>query len=620
MSSRIDSNTNAPAGRCRLSPGPPAMNPSLCQRCRELFSLASLREVSGGSFAHGEAQIVIASARRGCPFCELICLLQVCALLGIPDEGGDIVECMPEDLVTLHVRSMGEGSLVDEIHIEVDGEKGQACCRVYAAEDDPASVLTTFRPVQTDVSSPAAAAAAREAIARCRDSHPACRPAADARPPSRLLDVTGGDEGFIYLRSTRDMAREEYVALSYCWGGDQPVKLLVRNKADLECGISFVSLPRSLQDAVTCTRALAYHYIWIDALCIIQDSVEDQREELGKMASIYRDAAVTIVAAGATSVSEGFLGCDRARSVASRLTPSGAKSEGPCRVAIRIDDGRIGTLTVIPKLEGIGHYWGEITLPTDRRAWCLQESLLPRRILLYTHEELLFRCQTVDCQPVLASPIDYSKGADPPRIFSSRLRSAGQDRIWQNLVSDFSKRQSSVAADRVVALEGVIHELEKEWGDECVFGLWKSQALRDLSWATGVKSRSLTRGTHAPSWSWMSVQGLICRVMTTSHPARSQDSATSAEAFRIGWEPDFDGDADEEQGSQVDYLYLGSASVRELDRQNVKYHRDVAIAAVKVDEGVYRRVGIVRQNIHSNAKGCTSDVWMECLRQKVTLI
>jgi hypothetical protein len=67
------------------------------------------------------------------------------------------------------------------------------------------------------------------------------------------------------------------------------------------------SLAPTIQDAIKVTRMLQLRYLWIDALCIIQDDPADKRREMAYMGQIYKNATVTIAAARAKSVHEGFL-------------------------------------------------------------------------------------------------------------------------------------------------------------------------------------------------------------------------------------------------------------------------------------------------------------------------
>ncbi|KAI1372460.1 heterokaryon incompatibility protein-domain-containing protein [Hypoxylon crocopeplum] len=606
------------------------MNQAFCDRCRRLFSLENLHKVSDSSFRHGQIQTIMTNARNGCPFCGLMCHVKICEIGGFPEEGVPVFY-EPEDWVWVHVWSRSQGSLIEDIEIEIEGEKDRGQCH------DPASRLTSFRPIETDVASPAVIAAARKLISLCHHSHPTCRAAGEASSPSRVINVAGPDGSYIYLCSPRNLTTEGYVALSYCWGGDQPVKLLSNNKAALADGVPLTSLPSSLQDAVTCTRTLGYRYLWVDALCIMQDSEEDKLQEISKMASIYRNATVTITAAVASSVFEGYLGYDRYGSWTSKVKSSIAKAEH-CHINIELDDYRIGTLTIIPKVEGRG-----VTeqMPLNKRGWCLQESILPRRLLYYGPQELLFRCQTIDCQPVIPSVIDYSKGIDPPRILSYEQRDSDPRGLWHSLVYDYSRREVSVAEDRVHALSGVTDALRRKWGDECLFGLWKSRFVEDLCWTSEPWNPNPVRSNHAPSWSWMSINCFIdmntfdfenvdavlntisgnevhltCRIMTKSVSIRSA----------IAYNVDLGMASDEPNGKQVDYLYIGVAGIKHRKvgtKEMAVLHKAMAIAAIELEPGVFRRVGTVIENVSAAKNERYSngaDPWMQLIPRKIILV
>lgn len=66
-------------------------------------------------------------------------------------------------------------------------------------------------------------------------------------------------------------------------------------------------LPRTIQDTIKVTRSLGLQFLWVDALCIIQDDKDDRQTELSKMAQVFARALVTISAASATHSAQGFL-------------------------------------------------------------------------------------------------------------------------------------------------------------------------------------------------------------------------------------------------------------------------------------------------------------------------
>jgi hypothetical protein len=68
------------------------------------------------------------------------------------------------------------------------------------------------------------------------------------------------------------------------------------------------TLPQTIQDAITVSKKLRIKHIWVDALCLIQDSTEDWEKESARMASVYQNAFVTIAATSASASDQGFLG------------------------------------------------------------------------------------------------------------------------------------------------------------------------------------------------------------------------------------------------------------------------------------------------------------------------
>jgi hypothetical protein len=78
------------------------------------------------------------------------------------------------------------------------------------------------------------------------------------------------------------------------------------NWAKLAVNVSFDALPPLFQDAIIITRQLGLRYIWIDSLCIIQDSLRDWETESSKMGSIYQNSYITI---SATNSGDGSARC-----------------------------------------------------------------------------------------------------------------------------------------------------------------------------------------------------------------------------------------------------------------------------------------------------------------------
>jgi len=138
-------------------------------------------------------------------------------------------------------------------------------------------------------------------VDECVSSHATCNNDAkegQLRYPTRLLQVNGvGDPHIRVIETARTPAMQgPYNVLSYRWGSSQPVMLLEGNLAEFLRGIAVQRLPRTLAEAVEITRKMGIPYLWIDALCIIQDSPEDWASESRTMATVYGNVRCSLAA------------------------------------------------------------------------------------------------------------------------------------------------------------------------------------------------------------------------------------------------------------------------------------------------------------------------------------
>ncbi|OHF04179.1 TOL protein [Colletotrichum orchidophilum] len=158
----------------------------------------------------------------------------------------------------------------------------------------------------------------------CVTNHEACRKSSHkihSREflPTRFVDVSSGTESLRLCRAPQkrsytqtfvgeqhsDRQRREvleYVTLSHAWGGADFVKLTTQNYARLFDRFSVHELPRTWQDAIRLTQSLGYRYIWIDALCIIQDSLYDWEIEAASMGQVYENCHLNIAALAVSRV------------------------------------------------------------------------------------------------------------------------------------------------------------------------------------------------------------------------------------------------------------------------------------------------------------------------------
>ena len=142
-------------------------------------------------------------------------------------------------------------------------------------------------------------------IDECQRRHQLCMemPQQVGRP-KRLLQCLSDDS----VRLVETTQHCNYIALSYCWGDGKAVLKTAKEMADLYHGrIPDESLPPLYREVVAVARGLNIGYLWIDVVCIIQDSEKDKEEEMMKMGDIYRGALVVVVAATAESPLDSLL-------------------------------------------------------------------------------------------------------------------------------------------------------------------------------------------------------------------------------------------------------------------------------------------------------------------------
>lgn len=354
-------------------------------------------------------------------------------------------------------------------------------------------------------------------MSTCSNEHPECVQR-DSPLPARLLDLSSfsdaDGERNLRLYISRPYDRDRYAALSYCWGYSQPVVTTHQNLFQHLQAIRYDSLPQTLQDAVRTSKAIGLEYLWIDALCIIQDSKSDKAREIAKMAQIYQNSSVTIVAVCATSSAEGFLEV-RDGTPAALEIPIGCGNE------------HIGTLSLLPRSQSRRHE------ALHDRAWTLQEIILSPRLLIFGKDCVGWKCTAGDdgmyswtdwngyCASTGLTTLRVARDGAVTRPamsvyspdFSTYCASQQAERlplmfrIWKDLIKDYSMRSLTNEHDKLNAVAGIVTYFQKHMDDVYLVGFWKKFLLQDLSWK--IASATKPSRKRAPSWSWMALDGPV---------------------------------------------------------------------------------------------------------------
>ncbi|KAH0434127.1 hypothetical protein CcaCcLH18_05451 [Colletotrichum camelliae] len=129
-------------------------------------------------------------------------------------------------------------------------------------------------------------------IRSCADNHTLCKIQSTFIPTRLLkLDTTGGKRDFRLIVREEVEPGSDYVALSHCWGTkcwDPDLTLGASTLTDLSRGKPLSCLPKTFKDAFMAVERLGLQYIWIDRLCILQDSEADWNRESSSMHNVFR--------------------------------------------------------------------------------------------------------------------------------------------------------------------------------------------------------------------------------------------------------------------------------------------------------------------------------------------
>jgi hypothetical protein len=160
------------------------------------------------------------------------------------------------------------------------------------------------RHVAPDPLSTNAMTLAVEWLTECLHSHPDYQASQEAQLPTRVVDVgCRGENPRLYITNGE---KGTYVTLSHCWGSFVPLRNTNSTLASHLSRIEIAKMPKTFQDAVRVTHLLGFKYIWIDSLCIIQDSKKDWDIESSRMQDGYSHAALNISADAALDSTAGL--------------------------------------------------------------------------------------------------------------------------------------------------------------------------------------------------------------------------------------------------------------------------------------------------------------------------
>lgn len=244
-------------------------------------------------------------------------------------------------------------------------------------------------------------------------------------------------------------------------------------------------------------------YLWIDALCIIQDSKNDWLEESGAISSIYENAWLNLAATSSNDSSGGLYQPHNLRLSTPLIVQSSAEDNPSQRLVVndlsawqrRIEDGTL-----------------------NHRAWVQQERILAPRVVHFSYDQIWWQCKEMQASEAFPTGIpSYLIPKDeqeqllsfprPPNVTAANLLHPR----WLKWVEGYSKTDITKDSDRLVATAGIANafiNLLLPLRPDYLYGIMSEYLAISLLWR-GTRHATKLDNSVAPSWSWASVKGEI---------------------------------------------------------------------------------------------------------------
>ncbi|KAK3396576.1 HET-domain-containing protein [Sordaria brevicollis] len=553
---------------------PVSSSTTLCHVCNGIFTGLLVTGEGRNMPHHPSVAALKRAAEEGCSICKMIAPKIPPRTVALGDS-----DLSKTDPIFWSLNLYGgedyndqqNGGYIDYGAIVITPNEYACCFRLLGTRYSNAPIVP-LRPDAT-LTDHAVLETARSWLQNCRQTHALCGSVNPTFNPTRLIYIH--DASSVQLIETKkETETHPYVAFSHCWGTSKHLTLLqddpdTQTKGNIEqlllSPIQVETLPTSYREGISVSLALGFRHIWIDSLCIIQNSREDWAREAAMMKDVYANGSLNLCASAAADSSEASFQ-HRTSSVIAPLDIE------PRWTGILDGEYQKGKIRPLPsylrhvkfKLVNASMYQTDMRdAPLNLRAWVVQERYLSKRHLYMTCNQLWWECHDILACEVLPAGVpncfDYwspeTDEDERTRFFTLSTRShhtardktllegdpadqtehaketlslptQQQDRqsnqevmyaLWETLVERYTRCKITYPSDKLPALSGLAQAFSIAQGSEFALdansylaGLWRPFLPRALCWAVTEDYQTYPCDQYrAPSWSWTSGEGMI---------------------------------------------------------------------------------------------------------------
>jgi hypothetical protein len=275
-----------------------------------------------------------------------------------------------------------------------------------------------------------------------------------------------------------------YATLSYCWGNREEAAHQLKTKLSVlkqhYDAIPLTKVTRVIQDAIITARALSIRYLWVDALCIVQDDMRDWERESRQMGMIYGNAYVTFCTPTTSSCLESFLVRPPAINVNFQSQVQSDISGVLSLRHQRMDTKFELSYDCDTSPWFLDQHWVGSWI---HRCWTLQEQHLSTRRLYFGLFHIYIHCSKRES----TEPGIYASqwGTFRDQVLDYEQHQSFQKLLecWELLIQDFTERSITNVTDKMAAISGYVRR------GKCELPIWAVDG-GPASWAVVEKFQS----------------------------------------------------------------------------------------------------------------------------------
>jgi hypothetical protein len=301
--------------------------------------------------------------------------------------------------------------------------------------------------------------------------------------PTRLIDLGSCKDSKIIqiqLINTKNLPAKDtnYITLSHCQHDALPDSAKT-TQASLKSNAKHISvpdLPLTFQHCIRLARSLNIRYLWIDTLCIIQDSSEDSEREFKLINDIYMNSYCTVAAAAPLS--------DTQEGLFRSISTDNLSVEFECESLI---GEKKKVLAMKSQPSWVLQYMAG---PLSKSPRALLERELSPRVLHFTESEVLWECRTLKAMETSPANMPNEHPHPLPRFLDTFTNLGDQNvfDLWHKAVEEFTSRNHKEVGEVLDALACLARAVRGRFEGRYIAGMWENDLRRRyvtrLRWMT----------------------------------------------------------------------------------------------------------------------------------------